>query len=80
MKMNTDHIQPRLTDIPFENLRVGDKLIGANGANGKITELDPGTYHSGGEDYTGWMVIEWDNGNVSQIPQDDGSKVIYVGR
>ncbi|MBI5421336.1 MAG: hypothetical protein HZA35_03465 [Parcubacteria group bacterium] len=63
----------RLNDVPFEDLRVGDKLISMLGKNGVITFLNPND--------DDWVEILWENGKRSGGHHPGwGDLVLYVGR
>lgn len=54
-----------VSNIPFENLKIGTPVISAIGNAGKITKLIPREQAYRNEDND--VVIEWDNGKISEI-------------
>lgn len=67
-----------LSEIPFEEIQIGDKLISANRTKGKIINLIPIDNASQKEDNE--IVIDWENGNRSHCWHFWCDKVIYLGR
>ncbi len=51
----------KLKDVPFENIKVGDRCISAIGTPGVVTFFDP---KENGR-YKGYIKIQWENGNIS---------------
>jgi len=54
----------RLTEVPFDQIKVGDYCISAKGNLGIIREFDPkkdGRCH-------GYTLIEWQNGKFTENP------------
>ena len=62
----------KLNDVPFDELRVGDRVISAFGKNGVIVLINP--------DDDNWVEIEWEDGGRSgwYHPQW-GDGVLYIG-
>lgn len=76
--------EPRLlSDIPWDNIQVGDRLVSSIGTPGRITSFNP--QHDVGRE-RGWCSVEWKNGNnsedamlLSDVPWF-GTKIVYLGR
>lgn len=73
-----DYINGPLSKVPFEEIQEGDRLLGANGSEGKITAIIPIAEASRKEDNE--FVIDWDNGNQSIVWHFWCDKVTYLGR
>lgn len=52
----------KVSEVPVEDLCIGDKVISIRGIPGKISDLDLKYKSYNG---AGWMEIKWDNGGVS---------------
>lgn len=68
----------RLSDIPFEELQVGDKLISKKNTPGKIVDLTPIEKTFRQEDNR--IMIVWDNGGISIPWHYQGAYIQYVGK
>lgn len=66
----------KLSDVPFDKLKVGDKLISAVGQPGKITKLTDKEFASQQEDNE--IEVEWDSGKTSKFWHFWGGKVTYA--
>ncbi len=66
-----------LSQVPFNTLKIGDRVIGANGVHGRISRLIPIVEARREEDND--IVIEWDNGNKSLVWHFWTDKVQYLG-
>jgi hypothetical protein len=75
----------KLSEIPLDTLKIGDRCISAIGTMGDITVVDTSSgVHGRG---IGWLKIEWENGNTSECWYDDGDcgtwyweNVTYIGQ
>ena len=78
----------KLSEIPFDDIKVSDRCISAIGTMGIITLVAdrrgyPATRRDG---RAGWIKIEWENNNSSEGWYDDGDgtwyweNVEYVGQ
>ncbi|MBI5153533.1 MAG: hypothetical protein HZA36_03700 [Parcubacteria group bacterium] len=71
----------KLSEISFENLSIGDRLLSARGRNGKVTKIDmkPSDSNDIEEDNRIW--IEWEGvGNkTSLIYHYQGNYITYIG-
>jgi len=69
----------KLSQIPFKNLRIGDKCTSARDTPGIIVGLLlEGTYPNEINRYNS-VRIKWDNGNNSYIFHMDGDRIEYLG-
>lgn len=70
----------KLTEVPFDQIKVGDKVISFLENPGVITHFTPDRCL----DKRGWVEIKWDNGNQSKSwIFDDGPclhNIEYIGR
>lgn len=74
---------PKVSEIPFDELEVGDVCISTRGNLGEITELHPETTKVvAGEPIYRYndVTIRWKNGNISQAFHIDCDRIDYVGR
>jgi hypothetical protein len=65
------------SQVPFCDLKIGDRVIGANGVHGSITRLIPVSEARREEDND--IGITWDNGNKSLVWHFWTNKVQYLG-
>ena len=72
------HTVKRLSNIPFNELQLGDKLISNKNTPGKITGLTPieESWRQEGDQIT----IIWDNGKTSNLWHFQCQYVQYVGK
>ena len=62
----------KLNNVPFEELRVGGRVISALGKNGVIVLINP--------DDDNWVEIEWeDSGRSGWYHPQWGDVVLYIG-
>jgi hypothetical protein len=71
----------KLSEVPFDQLKVGDKLISYIGTPGHITHLvkrgETSPYLQ--KEKEDVIVMLWDNGNVSYQHHEDLYRVEYKG-
>lgn len=67
----------QLSEVPFDKLKIGDKLISAVGTPGHITGFIPMDNACQQEDNE--IEISWDDGKTSEIWHFWGMHVEYVG-
>ncbi len=60
----------KLSDVPWKELRLGDKVRSAKGTSGSITTL------VSEDDYSIW--IEWENDEISAVYHHQAQAVIYL--
>lgn len=67
-----------VADIPWDDLRIGDRVISANGQVGTIARLDVHNQGLDCEDYD--VAFQWENGGRSAIWHFWCDKVTYKGQ
>lgn len=60
----------KLSQVPFDSLSVGDRVISAIGTDGEITKIFRHPHHTD-DDELNFLSIKWSNGNESHGPQCD---------
>lgn len=68
----------KLSEIPYKELSIGDKVISATGISGEIIELVPKEEGTGKENNK--IAIEWENRKESFGRQYWMNAVTYLGR
>jgi len=72
----------KVSEIPFEELQIGDRCVAQNGTQGAIIGLHPeGIYGKEVNRYNA-VSFKWDNGNISQyFFHEFACEVVeYIGR
>ncbi len=72
--------QPKLSDVPWDDLQIGDKCTSARGTPGKITKLEKNDRYVERDHDHYEIEIDWDNGNKSHQKHYMMNHVTYVGR
>jgi hypothetical protein len=66
-----DHSGKNLSDVPYDEIRVGMELISTKGTPGKISKkIDKKIQHD-----DNWLLVHWNNGNMSCDEHYNFSKV-----
>lgn len=65
-----------LSEVPFDKLKLNDKILSVRNVEGKIVELIPKEKATRQEDNE--VVIHWDNGNKSHLWHFWATNVKYM--
>lgn len=64
-------MERKLSDVPFEQLKIGQKLISANGKPGRIIKLEIDRFEN--------IWFELDDGSQHSMWHHQGNKITFLG-
>jgi hypothetical protein len=70
----------KLSEVPFSEINVGDKLISAIGTSGQIRDVRHSKKYMPNDKDGDEVTIDWESGNSSWIRHYEGIHIEYLGQ